>query len=299
MISLEEFLRLPTEEVAKLVRASGSRVVVFPINGTRRWFALEYGSESFDDPIKAYTDIASQYHIALYRLFFDYGIDTLITPAFGPDLLLRGDEYVRRIGAGGLARLAEHSAFLDFYDEYDVRVHFYGDHRRFLHGTEFSYLSDMFDAASERTSNHKRFRLFFGIFGNDATNAVAEYSVQYFQQHNRIPEKRELIKMYYGEYIDSVSLFIGFDRFSVFDMPLIATGEEDLYFTISPSLYMSASQLRRILYDHLYTRRAPDPEYSNMSREGLQELRNFYIQSREYTLGTGELLHGIWTPSLK
>lgn len=299
LISLKEFLQLPTEEVAKLVRASGPKVVVFPINGTRRWFTLEYGSESFDDPIAAYMEIASQRHIELYRLFFDHGIDTLITPAFGPDLLLRGDEYVRRIGAGGLAQLAEHPAFLDFYDDYDVRVHFYGDHRRFLHGTEFGYLSDLFDAASERTSSHKGFRMFFGIFGNDATQAAAEYSVQYFQQHNRIPEKRKMIEMYYGEYIEPVSFFIGFDRFSAFDMPLIATGEEDLYFTVSPSLYMNASQLRGILYDHIYLRRSPDPEYSSMSREELQELRNFYIQNREYTLGTGELLHGIWTPSFK
>jgi tuberculosinol/isotuberculosinol synthase len=299
LISLEEFLQLPTEEVAKLVRASGSKVVVFPINGTRRWFTLEYGSQDFDDPLQAYMDIAGRRHIELYRLFFDHGIDTLITPAFGPDLLLRSDEYVRRVGAGGLARLAEGASFLDFYDEYDVRVHFYGDHRRFLHGTEFGYLSDLFDAASERTSSHKRFHLFFGIFGNDATQTVAEYSIRHFKQYGCIPEKHSLIEMYYGEYVEPVSLFIGFDRFSVFDMPLIATGEEDVYFTVSPSLYMNAVQLRGILHDHLYTRRLPDPEYGDMSREELQELRNFYIQNREYTIGTGKLLHGIWTPSLK
>ena len=41
MLSLNEFLGLPTEEVARLVHAAGSKVCVFPINGTRRWYLLE------------------------------------------------------------------------------------------------------------------------------------------------------------------------------------------------------------------------------------------------------------------
>jgi tuberculosinol/isotuberculosinol synthase len=297
-MELESFLQLSADEVASLVRGSGPKVCVFPINGTRRWFTLEYGHRKWDDPITAYMDLAGQNHIGLYRLFFDHGIDTLLTPAFGPDILLRSDEYVKRIGVDGLARLAEHPAFLDFYDAYDVRVHFYGDHRRILGGTEFAHLSDLFDAAAERTRSHQHFRLLFGVFANDATQTVAEFSSHYFRNHGRVPEKRELIEMYYGEYVAPVDLFIGFDRFSAFDMPLLATGEEDLYFTVSPSPYMDQGQLRRILYDHMYMRRSPEPEYADLSPEELQDLRNFYTKHREYTLGTGKLLHGIWTPEL-
>jgi len=43
MITLDSFLNLPKPEIAKLVRESGNQVCVFPINGTRRWFALEHG----------------------------------------------------------------------------------------------------------------------------------------------------------------------------------------------------------------------------------------------------------------
>lgn len=297
-MELEAFMQLSSEEVAQMVRGDGPKVCAFPINGTRRWFTLEYGQQKWDDPITAYMDLAGQNHIGLYRLFFDHGIDTLLTPVFGPDLLLRGDDYVRRIGADGLARLAEHPAFLSFYDEYDVRVHFYGDHRRHLGGTEFAHLSDLFDAAAERTSGHERFRLFFGIFAHDATQTVAEFSVRFFKEHGRVPEKRELIEMYYGEHVDPVDLFIGFDRFSAFDMPLLSTGEEDLYFTVSPSPYMSQSQLRTILHDHIHTRRSPEPEYAELPPVKLQELRNFYMTHRGQTLGTGRLLHGIWIPNI-
>ncbi len=297
-MDFESFLKLPTPEIARLVRQHGPKVCVFPVNGTRRWFVLEHGAQKWDDPLTAYMDLAGQNHVGLYRLFFDHGLETLLTPAFGPDLLLRSREYVQRIGREGMARLAENPAFLAFYDEYDVRVHFYGDHRRYLSGTDLAYLSDLFDLTAERTSRHKRFRLFFGIFANDATQAVAEFSAEYFREHGRIPDKRRMIEMYYGEYVEPVDLFIGFDRFSAYDMPLLATGEEDLYFTISPSPYMDSAQLRRILYDHLYTRRAPEPDYAGLSPEELQDLRNFYLKNREYTMGTGKLLHGIWTPDL-
>ena len=116
--SLEEFLNLPTEEVAKLVRASGSKVVVFPINGTRRWFMLEYGDQEFEDPIAAYMDIAMQRHIELYKLFFDHGVDTLLTPVIGPEILATRDGYMQKIGAEGLARLVTYPEFLSFYEEY-------------------------------------------------------------------------------------------------------------------------------------------------------------------------------------
>jgi hypothetical protein len=284
--------------VARIVRGAGPKVCVFPINGTRRWFTMEYGQQEWEDPITAYMDLAGRNHIGLYKLFFEHGIDTLLTPEFGPDLLTRGDEYMRRVGADGLARLATHPDFVSFYDEYDVRVHFYGDHRRHLSGMPFAHLSDLFDQAAERTRGHRRFRLFFGVFANDATQAVAEYSAGFFQAHGRVPDKAELVKMYYGEPVDPVNLFIGFDRFSSFDMPLLASGEEDLYFTVSPSPYMDQAQLRGILHDHLYKRRSVEPEYTDLSPLELQDLRNFYATHHGYTLGTGKLLHGIWVPEL-
>jgi hypothetical protein len=59
---------------------------------------------------------------------------------------------------------------------------------------------------------------------------------------------------------------------------------------------MDQTQLRRILYDHIYTRRSPEPEYTDLSPEALQDLRNFYMKYREQVSGTGELLHGVWVP---
>src|SRR5574341_1590810 len=55
----------------------------------------------------------------------------------------------------------------------------------------------------------------------------------------------------------------------------------------------------RFGYSHLYARRAPDPEHTDFSTAELQDLRNFYMKYHEYTLGTGELMHGMWIPCFK
>lgn len=296
--TLENFMEMPAEQVAALVRAAGPKVAVFPINGTRRWFVLEHAAaaQASADPMATYMDIAQRRHIELYRLFFDHGVDTLLTPVYGAELLSRGDEYIHRVQREGLARLASHAEFLEFYDEYQVRVRFYGDYRKRFQGTPYESLIDLFDEVTRRTRTWERARLFFGVFASDATEAVADASAARYREHAKVPTRRELIESYYGEYVQPVSFFLGFDKLSAFDYPLLATGEEDLYFTVAPSPYLTERQLREILYDHLYTRRAPEPDYSQLERADWSWMKSFYAANSERTIGVGKLRGGVWYP---
>jgi hypothetical protein len=70
-------------------------------------------------------------------------------------------------------------------------------------------------------------------------------------------------------------------------MPLVATGNEDLYFTVSPSPYLNARQLRDILYDHLFARRMPESDYSDVGPKDWELMRSFYQANLESTLGVG------------
>lgn len=298
-MDLQKFLNLPTKEVAARVRASGSKVCVFPINGTRRWFMLEYGDQDWDDPIAAYMDIAAKQHIELYKLFFDHGIETLITPVIGPEILATRNTYMQKIGADGLERIATHPDFLAFYAEYDVRARFYGDYRKYLADTPYEHLPNIFDGLAETTRQNERFRLFFGAFADNlnATQRVAELAVQYFQERGEVPGREKIVEMYYGEYVDKANIFIGFDRFAAFDYPLINWGEEDLYFTVAPSLYLDREQLRGILYDHLYTRRTKEPEYDSLPLEEIMWLKKYYRLNQSTTLGSGVIRNKIWLPA--
>lgn len=294
-IDQNSFENLPIAEFARLVEGMGPLVATFPINGTRRWYLLKAHAGEIDASIDSYLHVMERSHIDLYKLFFDHGIHTLLTPIFGPDLLLRGDDYIQ-LALEGIKRLTSEPHFLKFYDTYQVRVRFYGDYRRQLANTIYADLIWRLDQITARTQAHNRNRLFFGMFANDASEQIAEISVRYFEQFGTVPDRQTLVRSYYGEPVEPVSFFIGFDRLAAFDMPLLATGAEDLYFTINPSLDLTSRQLRQILYDHLFTRREPEPDYQSLLAGDLDWMQAFYEQNFERTLGIGSLKGGVWYP---
>jgi len=295
-MDLETFLSLPTEEVARIVREAGPKVGVFPINGTRRWLLLEHPEAVAEDFVKAYLEIAGRRHVELYKLFFDHGVDTLLTPVFGPDILARGEGYSELI-RDGLSWFARGQDFLEFYDVYDVRVRVYGDFRRYLGPTPYAEVISDFELLEQRTASHDQYHLFFGVCAHDAAETIAETGVSFHKLHGRLPNKREIVEAYYGEYVAPVDFFIGFDKFSAFDMPLVSTGNEDLYFTVAPSPYLHARQLRAILYDHLYARSKDEGSYANFTTEDWTIMRDFYRVNLGSTSGIGlRYTSGIWYP---
>lgn len=299
MIPFEHFLEMPVSEVAALVKAGGPKVCVFPVNGTRRWFMLEHGNRIGDDFIESYMEISIRNHAELCAMLFDHGIDTILAPVFGRELMNRGDDYTKRVGIDGLVRTATDRNYREFFEKYDVRVRFYGDYQEILTATDYEYALNSIDEVTAATQDNSRFRLLFGVFADDATETIARLSVEHYLAHNTIPDKQALIREYYGEELPSVSLFIGFDKFSVFDMPLLASGEEDLYFSISPSPYMTARQLRAILYDHLFVRPTPEPDYSKLETDEVDWLRKYYRDNKDYAFGVGKLKFNLWFPEIR
>jgi hypothetical protein len=283
MMDLETFQSLPTDEVARLVREAGSKVCVFPTKGSRRWLALEHPHEASADFARAYFQFGRRRHLELFGMVFDHGIGTLLTPFFGPNEMERGEAFMQMVG-DGLALLASHPEVLDFYKTYQVRVRFYGNYRRSLDSTPYAHLLDLFDEVTAQTMAHDQYRLFYGLFAHDPYQKIAELVVRYHTEHGCVPAKDTLVEMYYGEHIRPVDLFIGFGKPRVFDVPLLLTGREDLYFTVSPSLYLNERQLRNILYDHLYSRIRTQ---TDLRPYDWAVMRDFYRANVDKTLGVG------------
>jgi adenosine tuberculosinyltransferase len=289
----DEFLGLAVEEVANIVRASGTKVCVFPFNGTRRWFLLEHGASD-----KSYVEATSEAYIRLYQMLFDHGIETVIAPIFGSEILKRGKEYMTQIGTN-MTLVAEGANFTAFYRQYDVRVHFYGEYRREFQGTEYAYIADRFDKSTAETAANKAHSLFYGVFANDATQSIADLAIQCYEDHHQAPSRRQLVEMYYGEYIEKADLFIGFGKFKAFDYPMLNLGKESLYFTAAPSLFTTETLLREILYDHIYLRPLTEPDYSTMAKGDLEAMQKFYQNNRALVFGVGEMRGGIWYSKTK
>lgn len=291
MIPLERFLQLSNDEVADIVKSNGTKVCVFPFNGTRRWFLLEHSNELVGQA-EAYIETTIQGYIRVYKLLFEHGIETILAPVFGKEILTRGEKYMKMIG-DSMKMLAEHPKFTSLYNESEVRVRFYGDYRKELE-SQYSYITDAFDKATEQTLRHDKHKLLYGVFATDATQTVAELSIEYYNKYNRIPGRDELIKMYYGEEIEKADLFIGFEKFAAFDYPLLQSGNESLYFTIAPSLYMTQTLLRKILHDHIYQRPTVELDYDLLTEEERTSLREYYHRRRDDAFGVGRMVDGIW-----
>lgn len=298
MIPFERFLELSAADIAARVRATGQKVCVFPVNGTRRWFMLEHAEKIGTDFFEAYMNESIRNHVDLCKMLLDHGIETILAPVFGRELMRRGDEYTKRVGIDGLVRTATDQHYRDFFEKYNVKVRFYGDYRDVLTGTPYEYALRAIYEVTEATKHNTAFRLFFGVFADEGTATIARLSVEHYLAYGSVPDQDALIRKYYGDDLSPVSLFIGFDKFSVFDMPLLATGAEDLYFSVSPSPYMTEHQLRAILYDHIYVRRIPEPDYTQMAQSELDWLRNYYRENKNYAFGVGKLKFNLWLPEI-
>jgi hypothetical protein len=292
MMNRETFQSLSRDKVAQLVREAGSKVCVFPPKGTRRWFMLEYPAVSREGFAAVYLDVALKRSIELYQLIFAHGVHTLLVPLFDKLLMERGEAYMQ-MAVDALTRLATHADFLDFYEAYKVRVRFYGHHREFLGSTPYAYLSDLFDQVTAQTLAHDQNRLFFGVCPHNTVEATAALVARYYGEHGRVPDRRTLVERYYGEYVAPVDLFIGFGKLRTFGAPLLTTGREDLYFTVSPSLYLTERQLRDILYDHLYARIRTK---ADLQPDDWALMRDFYQANVGRTLGIGQQNGSVWRP---
>ncbi len=290
-IDFKTFLTSP--DVSPLVRKAGVNVCAFPFNGTRRWLQLEHPKLTSPDD---YERLITQKMAEIFGMIFTHGIDTLIAPMVGPDLMERGDKYLK-LAAQMLIALARNRTLLEFYDAFDIRVHFYGDYRRYLENSVCAGAMDDFEEITRRTSSNRSRALCWGIFGQDAVDFTTGYAIRFQQETGRPPEKRDLIAAYYGEPLEAVDLYIGFGAPAVFDVPLLDFSHTNLYFTVSPSPYLNEPTLRRILYDHLCTRN-DDPSYRELTRTDWEKLRKFYRQNLGAVLGMGArtLRGGVWIP---
>lgn len=293
---LDEWLSWPVEDVAAWVSSRERPVVLgWPFNGTRRWYLL-YRREHPE--ASDYMTALISHQAAGYRTAFAHGVGVILSPGFGAELLRRGPEYTRT-ALGGLLQLADDPIYQEMFAE-GVRLRFYGDYEELLDTPTFRPMLRACREITDATASGDGPLLMIGLFADAPYPTIARLSVEFADKHSRPPNRQELIEAYYGVPVPDLSLYLGFAQPALFDVPMVATGEEDLYATLTPSPHLTEAQLREILYDHLITRRTPDPDYETLSeraKDSLAEYNNLYSGE---TLGVGRIdpLTGIWNPVL-
>ena len=267
----------------------------WPFNGTRRWYLL-HRRENLDasDYVTATIRAQAEQH----RLVFAHGVNVIVAPHFGAELLQRGPTYTRTV-LGGLLKLGDDPVNQKLI-EAGLTIRFYGDYEEVLDTPSYRPMLDACAELTAATASGEGPLLLIGLFADAPYPTLARLSIQFAGKYGRSPSRQELVEAYYGLPVPDLSLYLGYSQHALFDVPLITTGQEDLYATFTPSADLTERQLREILYDHLITRRLANEDYEALSSEALSALAEYNERYRGHTLGIGcvDPLTGLWKPLL-
>jgi hypothetical protein len=74
-----------------------------------------------------------------------------------------------------------------------------------------------------------------GLFADSPHETIARLTVDLLQKDCRVPDQRALIEAYNGVPVPDPRFYVGCEQPQLFDLPLLATGREDLYYTLNPT----------------------------------------------------------------
>ena len=293
---LAEWLSWPSGRIAQWITDQGQPIVMgWPFNGTRRWYLIHRRENPEADD---YLTTIIRRQAELHRMVFVHGVGVIVAPGFGTELLTRGSAYTNYI-LGGLLQLADDAVYQEMFAA-GLQIRFYGDYEEVLNTPSLRPLLQACAQLTAATESNEGPLLLIGLFADTPYQTLARLSVEFAKREGYPPNRQQLIEAYYGLAVPDLSLYLGFAQLSLFDTPLIATGQEDLYATLAPSPSLTEKQLREILYDHLVTRPTAETSYENLSNEAQEALAEYNMRYSGATLGIGRIdpLTGIWNPML-
>ena len=287
------FHSLSSAEIAQIVQAHGITTCSFAFNGTRRWFQLE--AAQFDQGPEQYITAFTQRVLDICELLFAHGFTTVIMPVISPRVWQNRPRSYQQLAQGSLPLLFSDDRFLEFYEKQEIAAYLFGDFENYLPAKHANELLKHYSAYCLRRHEPSERRIFWGVCAHNSAETLSHAVVDFYKTYNQTPERHDLINFYYGDSIDKIDLHIGSGKPKLFDLPLVWTGQESLYFTVAPSPYFDERQLRLVLFDHIFARKAKT-NYGQITAEQQEALQNHYRMCQDRILGVGDHSHswGIW-----
>jgi hypothetical protein len=253
----QEWLHLDTPTLAQEVSRRISTAVVY-FNGTRRWFLSQH---------QDWADYAAVMRVAqqsFSQLFYDHGLQTLIQPVFGYDLLSRGEDYFRLAVQMSLVEMTT-PAYRAWYHQNQVRITIYGNWVEVLTEHGQADLVETLQTLTTETMRYTARKLLLGIFADRYLDKIASLARQ-------VDKGEALLAAYYGQPVPPVDIIVGSGQPAIWDLPLLDINKASLYFLQAPTFCLDQAALRQILYDHLYQRVNDDELYANLAPDTWQVL---------------------------
>lgn len=276
-MQFSEFLHLPAAQVRSLVQRHAPVAVAIPFNGTRRWYMATYQKQAEDVFSEDYLERVLGRMLEIMGMMFADGVRTIYTPIMGRALMERGEAYME-FGIRAIGNVAA-AAAQAWYAEHQIEASAYG--QLDLLPAELQQTLAAMSAQAESPTGYLR----YGVFADQPLDDLLQRTVRLYQQNGTVPSGDELMAAYYGGLADPITMWIGADQPTVFDVPLVLHEATALYFLQFPTLYLDIATWRRLLYDSLFVRGDEETLYP----DNLLETRQ--------VAGLGVRRAGGWQPS--
>ena len=296
--SLTEFEKMPTNEVQVFAR---DKSAVLALGGTSRWYFLEHAdvSDGYDHPerFRHYGRLVMRRIAELADMMFADGISTVFVVGFVGKQGARTEEYNHNM-TWAYEMLADQPS-QELYSQYQMGVLFRGGWQGLFEDLGAPDLMEQFRHLEQQTAKQRERWLVWFVRDDLVPSSLMPLVTDCLKETGKLPERSVLSEAYYGRPLDTVDIFISNNKLSIKEMcpPLMTLS--DLYFTVSPTLYMDHRQWRGILYDHLFARRGHYREFDKLGYDGIEDMRTFYEANRSVTTGVGtyHALTQTWRPS--
>ncbi len=299
-VTKDDFLKMQIPQIAEIVKIRGTRTCLLGLNGTTRWFLLENPVPNDEKSyFQQYAQATANRLAEVCALLFDFGIETLVIPLLNESLFQsRGDDYKKAMLLA--LELVGSGALSDLYQSHNVQMRLYGNYEQVLQAIGRVIPQKITDAITPAPLRDGK-RVLWGVCAASGIEEAISLSIAYYEKHNIQPKPQDLIREYYGGDISPIDFYITSGKIRLFDAPFLWDGKSDIYSTNSPSLYLTASVLRNILYDHLFERKvSTNDKQTSFTKTDILSLREFYLdgknQNRVLGVGATNNHWGIWMP---
>jgi tuberculosinol/isotuberculosinol synthase len=297
-ITLSEWLKLSQAEIAAYIQGH-QLTILMSVDGTRRHYLLshrERGAQITD--FGDYAKHSAHAYVRLYELLFSLGVQTIMTPLYYPPNFSRSDSYLRA-SMESTKRLLCYEPFWGMYQRWDVCARLYGDYA-FAPAAEpiRDNLIDLNHRLLNLTPDGTR-ALLFGYCADSFTNEAIHHTAHLTHDLGRAPTITEVRRACFPEGQTHIDILIkaGWLRVGMLLPPILDGGRTDIYILQHLPLDLQEETLRRILYDHLFLRRAAPEDDIEYTEDCLAELGRYYRKHQKSAVGLGHLVGpGLWYP---
>lgn len=304
-INRDEFLKLPTKEIARFVSENGQpKSGIFVPDGTRRMtLALTGKRPGSKDFFNEYLELTSRYFMENLDVFFSHGLKTLFVPVISSHVFNKSKTPHHRALRNILKMLFKGKDWLDFYKKNDIRVKVYGNLSYFAENNYEQVREWIEDIAQTTAANHSH-TLFYGFASSNETEAgFVDNAIDFFEAHGRRPTIAEQLESYYGEHVPPAHFFIMSTKFTGLSAlpPLIVNRSTRMFFLPVPGIMaLTKETYRKIIFDFLYccpgeSRR----EYDENDLKYREQLRNYFSSNQAAVLGLGRRIGHFWVPVIE